>query len=241
MTFEEFSARAHQIFEEIPAGYKEGVDGLDALRKTVFHPTLPEVFTLGECLSEFYPSDYGGAGEVRSRVVLYYGSFLELSRRSDEWDWEGELWETITHEVRHHLEHLAQEDDLEEMDYAEDQNFARREGEPFDPFFFQAGEPIGPHAYAVGDDWFLEHSVEGTVLTTKGGRIEIPWGDGSISVSPPAELGDVHYLYVGDRPGGGGDFYVVLVRKRGLGEWLRGILGARRLQVLETEGQAEGL
>ena len=31
--------------------------------------------------------------------MLYYGSFLELSRIDAEWDWEGELFETVTHEV----------------------------------------------------------------------------------------------------------------------------------------------
>ena len=64
------------------------MDGLEVSRKTVPHPDLPEIYTLGECLSDFYPSDYGGAGEVRSRVVLYYGSFLQLSRSHDDWDWE---------------------------------------------------------------------------------------------------------------------------------------------------------
>ena len=37
-----------------------------------------------------------------------------------------------------------------ELDRAEDQNFARREGVPFDPFFFRDGEAIEPGAYEVG-------------------------------------------------------------------------------------------
>src|SRR5690606_26556052 len=105
---------------------------IEVTRQTVLHPTLPDVFTLGECLSEHYPSEFGG-GEIRSRIHLYYGSFLELSRQEEEWDWEEEIFETITHEIRHHLEHLADDDALVEADIADDHNFARREGQPFDP------------------------------------------------------------------------------------------------------------
>jgi hypothetical protein len=239
MTFEEFSTRAQQIFEEIPADYKAGVDGLEATRRTVLHPTLPDVYTLGECLSEFYPSDFGGPGEVRSRVVLYYGSFLELSRSREGWSWEDELWETITHEVRHHLEHLASEDALDEMDYAEDQNFARREGERFDPFFFRAGERIAPGIFEVDGDLFIEMEI-GEAAIEQTNELMIPWQDGTLRISRPDALGDVHFLRVTDvRPGSGGDLFIVLVRKRGAAEWLRGLFSQVPLRVLESEAAAQ--
>ena len=59
---------------------------------------------------------------------LYYGSFRELARLDEDFDWEAELWETLTHEVRHHRESTAGEDALEDLDWAEDENFRRRAG-----------------------------------------------------------------------------------------------------------------
>jgi predicted Zn-dependent protease with MMP-like domain len=235
MNYEEFSRRAHRIFDDIPPEYREGVDGLEVTRRTAFHPTLPEVYTLGECLSEFYPTDFGGAGEVRSRVVLYYGSFLALSRTRDDWDWEEELFETVMHEVRHHLESLAQEDALEEMDYAEDQNFARREGESFDPFFFHSGHAVAPGIFEVDGDLFVERPIDARTFERER-ELAVELNGDTVRVPLPAELGDVHYLNVTDAPGeGSGEVFVVLVRRRGPMEWLRRLLGGRSLTILETE------
>lgn len=234
MDFTHFEARAHEMFDSIPAQYREGVDGLMVERAAVEHPTLPEIFTLGECRSEYYPSDYGGPGEVLSMVVLFYGSFLELSRRQDDFDWEGELWETITHEIRHHLESLAAEDSLEVQDYAEDQNFARREGEAFEPFFFRSGEPVGENAYEIDGDVFLEMTMtpaEFEALDSVRGR----WEDSDWSAPRPARLGDVHFVRLHGPDSVDAEVHAVLVRRRGPVEWLRGVLGGRRLEVLETD------
>lgn len=237
MTFDDFRRRAEEIFASIPDEYREGVDGLEAVRKTVPHPSLPDVFTLGECLSESYPSDFGGAGEIRSRVVLYYGSFLALSRLSDDWDWEDELFETITHEVRHHLEHLAVDDTLEEMDFAEDQNFARREGEEFDPFYFRSGERIAPNVFRVDGDVFVEQPVDERAFE-RDRRVRLTYEGEELELAGPEDLGDVHYVKVDDfDPGGGGELLVVLVRRRSAGEWVRGLLGGGKLKVLETSAQ----
>jgi predicted Zn-dependent protease with MMP-like domain len=127
MDFLTFKHLAHEAYEMIPPEFREGIDGLDVSRETVSHPTIPDVFTMGECRTEEYPSEFGGAGEVRSIVALYYGSFLALSRLDDDFDWRDEIFETVTHEVRHHLESLALDDSLEQLDYAEDQNFIRRQ------------------------------------------------------------------------------------------------------------------
>ena len=239
MRFEEFRDLAEDVFESIPDDFKEGVDGLEVTRKTVPHPTLPEIYTLGECLSEFYPSEFGGPGEVRSRVVLYYGSFLQLSRTHDDWDWDGEIWETITHEIRHHLEHLALEDDLEEMDYAEDQNFARREGERFDPFFYRSGHVRGDGVFEVDGDLFVERHLR---PRGDGGSLEVRVLGRDLRVALPSDAADVHYLRIGipdidakeDR-----DVFVVLVRKRGFLDLARNLFGAGELRVEETKVEAE--
>jgi hypothetical protein len=268
MDFQRFEARAHEIFASIPEGYREGIDGLEVELATVEHPSLPEVFTLGECRSEYYPSDYGGAGDVLSMVVLFYGSFLELSRRQDDFDWEAELWETITHEVRHHLESLAADDALEVRDYAEDQNFARREGEPFEPFFFRWGEPAGDGAWEVDGDVFVELPMTADEFAGLS-EVRVRWRGGDWRAARPERLGDVHFVRLreqgrgtaGREPIGGAadsrtgpgdgteageegavdddeadgvEVHAVLVRRRGALEWLRGLLGGGRIEVLET-------
>src|SRR6185503_17543874 len=122
----------------------------------------PDVYTMGECVTEEFPSTYGGPETTRSAVVLYYGSFLRLARLEEGFDWEHEVWETITHELKHHLETMASEDALEDFDYAVDENYKRLDGESFDPLFFRAGEAVGDGAYRVEADVFIE------IAATKG-------------------------------------------------------------------------
>ncbi|NIP79913.1 MAG: hypothetical protein GWM90_12100, partial [Gemmatimonadetes bacterium] len=156
-----FEREATRVWEEIPDEYRSGVDGLVIDRGDRAHPTLPDIYTLGECLTESYPSDWGGPDTTRSVLVLYYGSFRRLDGLDPEFDWEYEIWETVTHELRHHLESLALEDALEDVDYAMDENFKRFQGDPFDPYFFRSGEQVAPGVYEVERDIFLEHHYRG--------------------------------------------------------------------------------
>src|SRR3989338_3750496 len=101
---------------EIPADYLEGIAGIEVSPRTVPHPGRSDVYTMGECI----PIDVGG-DPAPSRVVIYYGSFCELARSHRDFDWRAEAWETITHELRHHLEWKARAQDLEEYDWAAEQ------------------------------------------------------------------------------------------------------------------------
>jgi hypothetical protein len=237
MDFLEFERRAHEMYDSIPPAYREGVDGLEVERKTEEHPSLPEIYTLGECRSEYYPSEFGGAGEVRSIVVLFYGSFLALSRTRDDWDWEEELWETITHEIRHHLESLASDESLEELDYAEDQNFARRDGKPFDPFFYRSAPPVGEQAYEVDGDVFLETEMDLAGFEASP-EIRFEWAGRRWRIERPERLGDVHFVSVDGAMDGPGELFVVLVRRRGVLEWLRDLLTRSTLEILESDAAA---
>lgn len=240
MKFREFEVLARRYWREIPSEYKEGVDGLIVEAGAMPHPTLPEVYTLGECLTERYPSEWGGPDTIRSMVVLYHGSFENLARLDPDFDWEGELWETLTHELRHHLESLADEDALEAVDYAMDENFKRLEGEPFDPSFYRSGEEVARGVWKVERDVFIE--VEYAGETGPGPDVEFRWHGGRYRVALPDEVGDVCFVWIEDgldEPPPGGEVYVVVVRKRGLGETLRGLFGVGRPpEVFEADGVA---
>lgn len=229
MDFQTFEARAREIYSAVPDRFLEGIHGLEVSLRTELHPTLPEVFTMGECLTEHYPSEFGGAGEVRSIVVLYYGSFLELSRRDEHFDWEGELYETITHEVRHHLESLATDDQLEEIDFAEDQNFRRRQGEPFDPFFFRAGVRHDDGSWEVGGDIFLEVPVD----REKGWPVPVHWQGESVRLERPEVLGDMFFLTIQAWSDDTREVVAVLQPRRAWWRWVGALIGVRKLDVRE--------
>src|SRR5207247_873131 len=77
--------------------------------KALPHPVHGDVYTLGECV----PLEWSGSGaDLHSRIILYHGSFASLARLGD-FDWREETWETLTHELRHHLEWRAHLDRLE--------------------------------------------------------------------------------------------------------------------------------
>jgi predicted Zn-dependent protease with MMP-like domain len=156
MNLKQFEKVAHRAFEEIPQEYREGVDGLTVRAEALPHPLHPDIYTMGMCLTESYPSDWMGPDTTRSVVVLYHGSFEALAELDPSFDWKEQLWETLTHELRHHLESLANEDGLEGVDYALEESFKRFEGEEFDPLYFQSGDSMGRGIYQVEEDFYLE-------------------------------------------------------------------------------------
>jgi hypothetical protein len=235
--FDEFEKLAWVQWEKVPAEYKQGVDGLTIDRDARAHPENDEIYTLGECVTERYPSDFGGPETTRSAVVLYYGSFLRLSHLDPGFDWEKELWETITHELQHHLEALASEDALEDFDYAVDENFKRMDGEPFDPLFFRAGELVAPGVYRVEDDVFieLEPGAPGS------GSVEFDWEGARYRIARPALTTDVAFVHVTGGPdlAPPGELWIVIVPRRGVLRVVGDALWRRQLEVSESEAAAE--
>ena len=161
MRFREFERAARRAFGEIPEEYTSGLDGLSVRQEALPHPVFPDIYTLGMCSTESYPSDWQGPETTRSVVALYYGSFRELSRLDPGFDWEGELWETLTHEVRHHLESLADQDELGGVDYAMEESFKRSEGLDFDPCYYQSGDEIAPRSLPRRDRFLHRAGVDG--------------------------------------------------------------------------------
>lgn len=155
MRLADFRGLIDRLKSDVPPEYLDGVVEVAVSPKAVPHPVRAEIYTMGECV----PLDWSGSGaDLQSRVILYHGSFAALARLSDvgDFDWRGEAWETLTHELRHHLEWRANTAALEAYDWAAEQNFARQEGDPFDPVFYRDGERLAPGIYKVDDDVFVE-------------------------------------------------------------------------------------
>jgi hypothetical protein len=181
MRLSDFESLIRRLSQEVPASFFEGVAEVTVSPRTVPHPARPEIFTLGECIP--IPAGESAAShEGQSRIVLYHGSFLALSRIQEGFDWREEAWETLTHELRHHLEWRARAPDLEDFDWAVEQNFARQDGEPFDPAFYLEGLPLAPDQYRVDEDVFLDRLVDQVP-----DEVEIEWAGLPYRVHLPRE------------------------------------------------------
>lgn len=169
MRLDDFRAIVARMERDIPPEFAGGVVGVEVSPKTVPDPVRADIYTLGECI----PLEWSGSGaDLQSRIVLYHGSFQALARlAAGDFDWRAEAWETLTHELRHHLEWRANVTALEAYDWAGDQNFARHEGMPFDPVFYRSGERIADGVWKVDDDVFLEGGAE---LVWHGRRYRAP-------------------------------------------------------------------
>lgn len=209
MRLADFEAMVRRLSEEVPAHFFEGVADVVVSPRTVPHPVRADIYTLGECVPL---ADEGGREAIQSRIVLYHGSFAALARLEPGYDWRHEAWETLTHELRHHLEWRASAPDLEAYDRAGEQNFARHDGEPFDPAFYLDGESPAPDVYEVDDDYFLDRVVRGLPSS-----VELGWHGRRYWVGVPAGAALPCFLTVEgvDEPPPG-DLVLVLRRKAGL-------------------------
>ena len=211
MRLSDFETMVRRLCQEIPADFFEGIAEVVVSPRALPHPERPETFTLGECVP--LPVEVGSGVEgIQSQVVLYYGSFAALAGLQEGFDWRREAWETLTHELRHHLEWRAHAPDLEEFDWAVEHNFARQDHEAFDPTFFLSGELRADGYYWVEDDVFIDHIV-GSVPP----EVTFTWHGRNYRAAPPAGAELPCFLTmdgVADPPPG--DLVVVLRRKPGV-------------------------
>ena len=115
-----FERIANRLYDRIPPRLLEGLNGGIIISEEAEQrdPDLPDVYVLGE-----YVEDPYGLG---CYIVIYYGSFRKVLADSDPKEWEKELWETIVHELRHHVEARAGVDDLDMEDLWELEQFRRQ-------------------------------------------------------------------------------------------------------------------
>jgi hypothetical protein len=204
MEFREFERMVRRLAREIPDEYMDGVAAIDVSPKTIPHPVRADVYTLGECIPL-----HGEGDEVQSRVVLYHGSFHALAGVRGGFAWREEAWETLSHELRHHLEWRANADALEAFDWAAEQNFARQEGQPFDPLFHLSGERVDDGVYRIDDDVFLDRLVR-----KRPDAVDVTWHGASYGVQVPVLPLPAFLTLEGLRDPPPGDVVLVL-RRRG--------------------------
>lgn len=233
MKFAAFQRRAEAAFEAIPAEYRQGIDGLVVSREAEPHPELPDIWTLGVCETESYPSDWVGPDTTRSMVRLFYGSFRQLAREDPDFDWAAEIHETIEHEVRHHLEWLAGGDELGDVDDAMDESFKRFEGLPWDPWYFQKGDRIAEGVYAVEDQVFIEVKISPSMFAGLD-YVHFTWQEDEWLIPRPASLGDLHFVRIEGVDPRLRRLEVVLVRRRRWWDWARATLRSTAPNVLES-------
>jgi hypothetical protein len=215
MQREPFELMVRQMASDIPTGYLDGVTEVVVSPRAVPHPTRVDIYTLGECIP--LPLEGSGTDVIQSRIVLYYGSFRAVAELDSEFDWRKEAWDTLTHELQHHVEWRAQRDRLERFDWAMEQNFARQDDEPFDPLFYLDGELSVPGVFHVEDDWFIDRVVRDIPT-----EIELVWHGREYRGAMPSGVTLPAYLHVdGVVEPPGGDLVMVLRRAPRLRELFR--------------------
>jgi predicted Zn-dependent protease with MMP-like domain len=215
MRLSDFESMVSRMTADVPAEFLDGVAEIVVSPRTLPHPERPGIYTLGECIP--LPGGDGTPEGIQSRIVLYHGSFAALADTTARFDWREEAFETLTHELRHHLEWRARAPDLEELDWAVEQNYARHDREPFDPGFYLAGTPAGDDVWRIEDDVFLDRIVRRVPE-----RVSVRWSgrDYDVPVPPGASLPAFLALEGVAQPPEG-ELVLVLRRKAGLRALLR--------------------
>ena len=223
MRLDDFRQLVDRLARDVPAQFSDGIVAIEVSPKSLPHPLRGDVYTLGECI----PLEWSGNGaDLQSRVVIYHGSFAALARLGD-FAWREEAWATLSHELRHHLEWRANSGALEAYDWAAEQNFARQEGQPFDPVFYRSGEKVAEGVYKVEDDVFIENweAGRGHPKGLPGGRgegFEGVWHGRLYHVSLPGGVRPPAFLTLEglDEPPPG-EAVLVVSRKVSLGDLWR--------------------
>ena len=229
MKLQDFEAMVARQTAEVPAEFLEGIVEVVVSPRTVAHPERGDIWTLGECIPLAGSDD--DPRNLRSRIVLYHGSFQALAHDTKGFDWSSEAWETLTHEIRHHVEWRARVPDLEAFDQAAEANFARQDGEAFDPAFYKDGVHRPDGAYQVDDDVFIERVVPAPPPT-----VRLHWQGDDYEVAIPEDAFLPAFLGVdGIRKPPPGELVLVLQKR---GAWL-GLF--KRPRVFHAEVEARRL
>ncbi|UCH26940.1 MAG: metallopeptidase family protein [Trueperaceae bacterium] len=127
MTYREFKTCVEAMLEDIPDEFLRGLQGVHVLEQERPEEDFEDVWRLGEYLDPGADEFLGTNPGLGRHIALYYGSFRRIAEGESGFDWEGEAWETLTHELRHHVESLAGDASLIGEDLRRTEEFKRRE------------------------------------------------------------------------------------------------------------------
>lgn len=121
MDIARFTAMADRLMGQVPPPILEGLNGgVSVRRRAMRRPNDPPgIYILGEYVTD----------DLGCYVMLYYGSFLALFTDEPDEAWEKEIWDTIRHELRHHVEGRAGVIDLDLEDEADLERFQEEASE----------------------------------------------------------------------------------------------------------------
>ncbi len=122
MDIDGFHRLVEEASKDIPDElFRELNGGILVLGQAKKHPDVKGTYVLGE-----YHVERPGMGRY---IVLYFGSFLGiLGSRAEIEEYRRQVWKTLLHEFRHHLESLAGVADLEREDREHLEALYRRHG-----------------------------------------------------------------------------------------------------------------
>lgn len=124
MTYQEFQTTVTEMLDDIPEEFLDGLQGVHVFEHAKADEELRGVYRLGEYLHSGQPHFLAGGATLGRHIALYYGSFKRIAGKG--FDWEANIWDTLTHELRHHVETLAGDDSLVEEDRARMNRFRQR-------------------------------------------------------------------------------------------------------------------
>ena len=112
LDIDHFAAQLEHMMDSVPERlWTELNGGVSVSEQTHRRRDDPDgVYILGEYITDPY---------LGAMIVLYYGSFDRLFRGQPDEVWARELWDTLRHELRHHVEGRAGVSDLDVEDAVE--------------------------------------------------------------------------------------------------------------------------
>ncbi len=199
MDFPTFERVVVDRWERVPARFREGVTAL-----VVERGTWTQDFADGWVYGTTEPDPVFQAipgAPVHSIIRLYHGSFVRIAADEAEFDWEEEIWETIRHELQHHLEWRAGMEDRDVEDDVERELERLWRGLPVTPNFHRWGVPIDRGVWLAADTLFLERRFDRAAWLGLTAGTEMRWGAVAVQVDPVAaqelDASDLLYLVAG--------------------------------------------
>jgi hypothetical protein len=103
---------------------------------------------------------------------------------------------------------------------------------PYDPLFYRSGEPLDDGGWEVDGDVFVEITLSAGEFQRMQ-EIKADVAGRRVTLPRPEAMGDVCFMYLEGFRSDPGDTVVVLVRRRGAMESLRGLFHRDEPEVLE--------